>query len=175
MLVSAQHQHKSAIGITMFPHSWTSHRLLPHPTPLTCYRAPVWVLKRNTFESVLMRCMNLEPIMHLILIPLCVSLSLSLSLSHTHTHTHIHSFLFRLYSISGSHAPLHPRTQLILWFHSSLCHHDPAQERVTATSHLDYGCHCPISNCFPIIRILHSRQSVLYFYNKNHSSFHLFN
>ena len=99
MLVSAKHQHESTTGITTFPLSWTSRHLPPHPTPLTCYRAPVWVLKRNTFELVLMRWMNLEPIMFLILIPLSLS----------HTHTHVHSFLFHLHNISGSHAPLHPR------------------------------------------------------------------
>ena len=40
-LVSAIHQHESAIGIDMPLPSWTS--LPPHPTPLGCYRALVWV------------------------------------------------------------------------------------------------------------------------------------
>ena len=163
MLVSAKHQHESTIGITLFPLSWTSHHLPPHPTPLTCYRAWVWVLKRNTFEFVLMRWMNLEPIMFLILIPL------SLSLTHTHTYTVFYSICTIFLAVMLLSAL---GTQLILWFQCSLCHHDPAQ---AATSYLDYGCHCPISNCVPIIRTLHSRQSVLYFSNKNHSSFHLFN
>ena len=37
MLVSATHQHESAIGVYMFPPSWTF--LPPHPTPLGCHRA----------------------------------------------------------------------------------------------------------------------------------------
>ena len=36
-------------------------------------------------------------------------LNLNSFVSLSHTHTHIHSFLFHLYNISGSHAPLHPR------------------------------------------------------------------
>ena len=41
MLVFAIHQHESAIGIHTSPPSWIS--LPPHPTPLDCDRALVWV------------------------------------------------------------------------------------------------------------------------------------
>ena len=42
VLVSAKHQHESAIGIPMSP-PFSSLHLPPHPTPLGCYRAPIWV------------------------------------------------------------------------------------------------------------------------------------
>ena len=41
MLVSAIHQHESALGIHMSPPSWTSHLSLL-PTLLGCHRALVW-------------------------------------------------------------------------------------------------------------------------------------
>ena len=43
LLVSAKHQHASAIGIHMSPPSKPPSYLPPHSTPLDCYRVPVWV------------------------------------------------------------------------------------------------------------------------------------
>ena len=40
VLVSANYQHESAIGIHISPPSWTSLPL--HPTPLDCHRGPSW-------------------------------------------------------------------------------------------------------------------------------------
>ena len=40
-LISVVHQHKLATGVHISPPSWTL--LPPVPTPLGCYRAPVWV------------------------------------------------------------------------------------------------------------------------------------
>ena len=43
MLVSAKHQLESAIGIRMSSPLEPPSHFLPHPTPLGCSRAPVWV------------------------------------------------------------------------------------------------------------------------------------
>ena len=43
MLVSAKHELESAIGIHMYSPLEPPSHFLPHPTPLGCSRAPVWV------------------------------------------------------------------------------------------------------------------------------------
>ena len=42
-LISATHQHEVAIDVHTSPPSWTPSHLPTFPTPLDCYRAPVWV------------------------------------------------------------------------------------------------------------------------------------
>ena len=60
LLFSVKSQHESAIGIHISPPFWNS---LPSPSLWYVYRMEYYsAIKRNTFESVLMRWMNIEPI-----------------------------------------------------------------------------------------------------------------
>ena len=52
----AIHQHESITGVHVFP------ILKPPPTSLPIPSLYYSAIKKNTFESVLMRCMKLEPI-----------------------------------------------------------------------------------------------------------------
>ena len=68
MLVSAKHQHESAMGIHSSPPSWT--HLPPRPTPLGCHRAPGWSSVSHskfplalcfTFGSVYVSMLSIPP------------------------------------------------------------------------------------------------------------------